>query len=75
VTDRIQGFTVILDEDLRIDDMEVLHLKNAIAQLRGVLSVRELLADGITEATAEARVRADLGAKLLRVLYPTKETP
>ena len=37
MTDRVKGFTVVLERDIRIDDVEV--IKTAIEMIRGVGSV------------------------------------
>ena len=52
MTDRIDAMTVVLDHDIRIDDVQP--LVEAIKQLRGVLSVELHVADFAT-SVAEAR--------------------
>jgi hypothetical protein len=44
MTDRVKGFTVVLDKDFRIDDVEV--TQNAIAMIKGVSSVQPIIANG-----------------------------
>lgn len=41
MTDRIKGFTITLEEDIRIDDIE--YIKNAISMIKGISSVDETL--------------------------------
>lgn len=66
MTDRIKGFVVTLDRDIREDD--AIATINAIGQLRGVVSVKLEVAD-IGSEMAEARVRSDLIQKLWNVLH------
>lgn len=65
MTDRINGLYVILEKDIREDDVE--DLVNAIRLLRGVLKVETHVAD-FDEAIARARVRSELTGKLWDVL-------
>lgn len=65
MTDRINSFLVTLDRDLRTDDAKA--LKQAIAQLRGVLSVALNVSDVATHV-AYTRARSDLEQRLWRVI-------
>jgi hypothetical protein len=65
MTDRLNSFTVILEEDTRDDGAEP--LMNAIRQLRGVLSVEGNVVD-VDSHVAEDRARAQLLVKLFAVL-------
>jgi hypothetical protein len=65
MTDRLKGFTVVLEQDLRDDDAEP--LKAAIAQMRGVLEVRPVLTSN-EDHWARIRVRNELKSLLYRVL-------
>jgi len=67
MTDRYHSLTVVLEQDIRADDAEV--LLSAIAQLRGVLSVSGNVSD-VTAYMAEERARRELGQKLMAVVYP-----
>ncbi len=70
MTDRIFALTVILEKDIRADDVEA--LTNAISMFRGVLEVTKHVAS--PEAyTARVRARQELGEKLWAVLYPPSE--
>jgi hypothetical protein len=69
MTDRYNYLTVALAKDMRSDDAEA--LINAIMMLRGVLKVEPNVADS-DDWTAEMRVRQELGAKLLEIIYPKK---
>lgn len=57
MTDRVSGLYVILEQDIREDDVE--ELVQAIRLLRGVLTVETHVAD-FEEAIAQARVRSEL---------------
>jgi hypothetical protein len=69
VTDRHKGCWVAFDRDIRDDDAEA--LLSAIAQLRGVQSVRTRLATPDDYMNRE-RVRLELEEKILAVLRPAK---
>ena len=73
MTDRINALTVVLNKDIRIDDVE--GLINAIEMLRGVLSVSPHVADTLDSHIAENRVRHDLGQKLFDIVYPNRSKP
>jgi hypothetical protein len=67
MTDRVNGFFVVLEQDIREDDAEATIA--AIKQIRGVLSVKPNVG-GFDEYIAEMRVRSELTDALLKVLYP-----
>ena len=67
MTDRVAGFLVTLDKDMRDDDSRP--LAAAILQMRGVISVRPA-PGGIEQAIADQRARHDIGQKLIKVLEP-----
>jgi hypothetical protein len=69
VTDRLKGFVVVLDQDLREDDAEA--TLTAIRQLRHVIAVEPVKA-GTDDAFAEERVRYELGRRLLEVVFPER---
>jgi hypothetical protein len=66
MTDRVHSLTVVLTEDIRED--EVLLLKMAILQLKGVLSVDQHVAD-IETNMAEQRALARLRSQLAQILW------
>ena len=70
MTDRLAGFIVTLDHDIREDDAQA--IVNAIRCLRGVLSVEPIVAD-VEFHMAQERARRDLGEKLWAVLYPKQK--
>lgn len=70
MTDRFNGFTVVLERDIREDDAKPIIA--AIRQLRGVLDVVPLVADS-ESYLAEQRARHELGQKLLDVVYPDRK--
>lgn len=67
MTDRIHSITVVLDHDMREDDVQ--NVIAAIGMIRGVLSVTPHVSD-LTSHMAEQRARAELGEKIWTVLYP-----
>lgn len=70
MTDRIHSLTVILDKDYRDDDVKV--ISNAIRMIRGVIEVKEHVADlnsKMAEAMAESRMRT----KIFELLYPKED--
>lgn len=66
MTNRISGLYVILEEDMREDDIEV--LINAIKLFKKVASVEKNLANFDT-VIAEVRARQDLAKKMFDILY------
>lgn len=69
MTTRYNALVVVLEYDVRDDDVEP--LINAIRMMRGVASVSGNVAS-IEEHAAEARVRSELSKKLFGVLYGEK---
>ena len=67
MTDRVKGFTVILDGDIREDDVE--ELRKAISCLRHVLSVDNVIAK-VGDHFERERARHELGQALWKILYP-----
>jgi hypothetical protein len=70
MTDRFNTLTVVLEEDTRVDDAE--GLIQAIRRMRGVLSVSGNVASP-ESWMAEERARAELGKKILDVVYPKRK--
>lgn len=61
MTDKVKGFVVVLDKDMRIDDVQ--HIKDAISMIKGVAIVEEAVAgaeDSITEMRVKSQLRGDL---------------
>lgn len=69
MTDRIHSLTVVLEQDIRTDDVET--IINAIRAIRFVGSVEKHVADLETHSARE-RVRLELGQKILDVIYPKR---
>lgn len=67
MADRIKGFVVSLTEDMHEEDAE--HLRKAILMLRNVQAVAPSVSDPDDWMNRE-RVRAEMGRKLLDVVYP-----
>lgn len=69
MTDRVNYLTVVLEENMRVDDVEA--LVNAIGCMRHVLAVKPNIADA-DAAVAKIMARAAIAEKILDVL---RETP
>jgi hypothetical protein len=67
MTDRVHSLTVVLEQDVREDDVQ--SLTKAIHMMRGVLSVTNEVAD-LNSHMAEERAKFALGQQLLKVVYP-----
>lgn len=67
MTDRVNQLVVVLEEDIRVDDVEP--LLNAIRQLRGVISV-EANVVGTADYAASVRAKYELGLKVREFLKP-----
>ncbi len=67
MTDRINALTVVLENDIRSDDVEL--LMTAINMIKGVLRVDKNVTD-INSYVANERARMELGSKLWDVLHP-----
>ncbi len=65
MTDRIKGFAVVLDRNIRDDDAQP--ILDAIRQIRHVLSVTPMVS-GHEDLFARERVKRELGEKLWKVL-------
>ena len=57
MTDRIKGFTVILDKDYRDDDFEF--IKSAVEMIKGVKSVEPYISNG-SEYITEMRIQSEI---------------
>jgi hypothetical protein len=69
MTDRLKGFVVTLEQDIRVDDAG--HVLNAIRMITGVASVQPMVADP-ADYMARERVRFELTKQLWDVLHPEK---
>ncbi len=69
MTDRINALTVVLENDIRTDDADL--LVNAISMIKGVISVEKNVSDSESYIASE-RARMKLGTKLWEVIYPKK---
>lgn len=67
MSNRVKGFTVVLDKDIRKDDVE--SLRQAICHMQHVLEVKNSLSTA-EDWYIEQRVRREMGDKLWHVLYP-----
>jgi len=65
MTDRIGGFIVVLEQDIREDDAEA--TLTALRQVRGVVSVEPVVTDTDTHL-AHARIKLDLRMKVWNAL-------
>lgn len=69
MTDRVNGLTVYLEHDIRVDDVEF--ITNAITMIKGVLKVEHVIVDSAA-IIAEERGRMDVKQKLYEFLRTTK---
>lgn len=67
MTDRVYALTVVLDHDIRADDVEP--LRQAILQMRNVLRVDGNVTDPGT-LMAESRAQHEMHTKLFNAIYP-----
>lgn len=65
MTDQVRGFYVVLDKDIRTDDVEP--LMNAVKQMKHVLTVEQIITN-VDDYFARQRVRAELISKIYEVL-------
>ena len=65
MTDRISSFLVVLEKDMRDDDVK--KVTTALRQVRGVISVKRNVSD-IQQAVAESRVKWEIREKLWKAL-------
>lgn len=66
MTDRVNAFVVVLEDDFRDDDAE--RISQAIRALRGVVSVQPHLAD-ISDLVASQRIRHEIWEKIHVVIF------
>ena len=65
MTDRVKALTVVLDKDVRIDDVEA--LMDAIKMLKGVRKVTPEVAN-VADHVADMRARGEVVEKLLTLI-------
>jgi len=70
MTDRINAFLVVLDEELREDDAE--NTITALKQIKGVIGVEKAV-ENSSLMIAKMQIRNEMTAKLLEVLYPKED--
>jgi len=63
MTDRHSGYVITLDHDIREDDAE--RVITALRQIRGVVDVRPVVADGVAEYVTRTRAQVEFADKLL----------
>ncbi len=69
MTDRVAAFTVVLDQNIRIDDVEF--IVNAIKAIRHVQSVKPIVSNYELHI-AEERVRREIYGKIFDIVYPDR---
>lgn len=67
MTARVNSLFVILENDIRIDDIQP--TVDAIKQIKGVLDVKTNISTP-QDTISEVRVRNELGQKIFAVIYP-----
>lgn len=70
MTDRVKGFYVALEKDIKTDDFET--IKNAVMALRGVMSV-EVSVDDSDDWMNRERVKFELRQELWEVIWGKKK--
>lgn len=65
MTNRINALVVVLEKDIREDDIE--HLKNAILMFKDVLSVKQNVSQ-ISDHVAEMRAKQKFNDKIFKLL-------
>ncbi len=65
MTDRVKGFTVTLEKDIRIDDVE--EIQNAIAMIKGVIQVEPSISTSEDHMSRE-RAKYEMRNKIFEVL-------
>lgn len=65
MTDRVSSLTIVLEQDIRIDDVQ--SLMAAIMHLEGVINVKANVAD-ISQFAALSRAHSQISRKLFDVL-------
>lgn len=65
MTDRIKGFYVALEDDMRVDDAE--HILDAVRQLRGVAAVQHSITE-VDDWMNRAKVQNEMRDKIFKVL-------
>ena len=66
MTDRVKGFVVTLEYDLRVDDAQGIH--DAIRRIRGVGRVQKNLSKGIDDIINRNQIRIELEERLWKAL-------
>lgn len=72
MTDRINALVVVLEKDIRDDDIEA--TRNAIMQIKGVISVGNNVADH-TDFIAKSRVQQEVTELLFGVIKKLNNQP
>ncbi len=65
MTDRVKGFTVTLEQDIRIDDVEA--ILNAVKMIRGVAHVEPSISTS-EDHFARERVKMEMREKIWRII-------
>lgn len=65
MTDRVNGFTVVLDKDYRDDDVEF--IKQAISMIKGVVHVEGNIVSS-NDYMAEQRVKMEIRKEMLEFI-------
>lgn len=68
MTDRVKGFHVVLEQDMRVDDVD--DLRQCILMLRGVLNVTPSVAEHDDWMNRE-RIKREILEKIRETVFPT----
>ncbi len=69
MTDRVNALTVVLDKDMRVDDIE--HMIAAISMLKGVKKVSMHITD-VADHVADVRAKREVRDKLYALIDELK---
>lgn len=65
MTDRVKGFTITLDRDIRVDDIE--HIQKALEMVKGVAHVEPSISTS-EDHIARMRVEGEIRTKLFKFI-------
>lgn len=69
MTDRVKGFTVTLEKDVRVDDFET--IQTAVQMIKGVAHVEPSITTSLDHMN-RIRIKAELLTKLFKLLHEEK---
>tara|TARA_R100000655_G_scaffold109879_1_gene166091 strand:+ start:693 stop:905 length:213 start_codon:yes stop_codon:yes gene_type:complete len=67
MTDRVKGFTVTLEKDIRIDDVEFYSILNAVKMIKGIAHVEPSISTS-DDHFARQRVKMEMREKMWKII-------